>query len=246
MIFKGIIHAHSNFSYDGQHSLEEIAKFAKKRGYSFVGMTEHSDTFDKDKMSDYVKKCRSVSDLEFILIPGIEFTCERNLHLLGLGIEHFTDSKDPISVAKFVKAQGGLAIVAHPSRYDYKIPVGLEGEINGIEVWNAGYDGRFFPNDCSLNLLKDFRSHSKKILAFGGQDLHQITDHSHVQLVVSYERLGKGEILDALKQGKFMISNPYLELDPRGEPGWLKLAQIIIGRRIYHLAKGIRDRLAWV
>ena len=41
----GIIHIHSNLSYDGRQSLEEIALFARKRGYCFVGMTEHSDTF---------------------------------------------------------------------------------------------------------------------------------------------------------------------------------------------------------
>ena len=118
MTLKGIIHVHSNLSYDGQHSLEEIAQYAKKCGYGFVGMTEHSDTFDNDKMSDFVNECRRLSNSELLVIPGVEFTCENKLHLLGLGIEHFTDVKDPISVARFIRAQGGLAIVSHPVRYN--------------------------------------------------------------------------------------------------------------------------------
>src|SRR5262245_38303712 len=138
----GIIHVHSDFSYDGKHTLEELASLAKNRGYSFVGMTDHSDTFDADKMAAFVKACRRLSDPELLLIPGIEFNCENDFHLMGLGIECLPDVeiKDPIVVAQFIRAQGGLAIVSHPSRYAYRMPSGIETEIHGIEVWNASYD----------------------------------------------------------------------------------------------------------
>lgn len=242
MKFKGIIHVHSKFSYDGRHTLEEIALFARKLGYSFVGVTEHSDTFDEGRMSDFVKECRRFSDSALVLIPGIEFTCEKNLHLLGLGVEHFTAIKDPILVAQFIKAQGGLAIVAHPIRYNYKIPSGLEAEINGIEIWNAGYDGRFVPNDRSIALWQTLRKRNEVLLAYGGQDLHGITDHCHVKLTVSCDELTEGAILRALKEGNYLITNPYFRLCPACMNGGLNLTSIFWARRAYLIAKAIRDR----
>lgn len=240
----GIIHVHSNFSFDGQHTLEEIALLAKKRRYSFAGITEHSNTFDEDKMSHLIKECRRLSDQVLLLIPGLEFTCDENLHLLGLGIKHFTAIKDPISVARFIKAQGGVAIVSHPSRYGYKLLSGLETEIHGIEIWNAVYDGRFVPNDRSIALWQALRKRNMALRPFGGQDLHQITGHCHVQTTVLSDEQNEERILQDLKAGNFKISNPYFQLRPARLTGWIKLNSIIWARRAYLQAKAIRDCLA--
>lgn len=240
-LLKGIIHAHSNYSYDGQHSLAEIAKYGIKRGYGFIGMSEHSDTLDEKKMADYVKECQQVSSQNCLIISGIEFTCEDNLHIVGLGVEHYTDIKDPLKVAEFIRQQGGISIIAHPVRYNYQIPSNLSNAVDGIEVWNAGYDGRFVPNDCSLNLIKEMRKENKSILAFGGQDLHRIKDHCSVEIAAPCNGLSKGSILLALKEGNFVISNPYFELDSSREPGWLKLGKIRLSRRMYYLTKWLRD-----
>ena len=240
---KGIIHVHSNFSYDGQHSLDEIAQFGRKRGYSFIGMTEHSDTLDEEKVALYVKECRRVSSPDCLIIPGIEFSCYNNLHLIGLGVSRYTSSRDPLRVSKFIQQNGGIAIVAHPKRYNYDIPAELAETLNGIEIWNASYDGRLVPNDRSINLLNNFRTLNSLIFAFGGQDLHRITDHSHVQVIVSCEELGKDTILGALKEGTFVISSPSFQIDGRCQQGWLMLVLIITARRLYDLAKAIRDRM---
>lgn len=242
-LLKGIVHVHSNYSFDGQHSLEEIALFGRRRGYSFIGMTEHSDTFDHSKMSVYVKECRRLSDPGFLVIPGIEFTCENNLHLLGLGVEHFTYTKDPISVAQFIKRQDGLAIVAHPGRYDFKIPSGLEAEINGIEIWNSAYDGRFVPNDLSIQLWQSLKKHNVALCPLGGQDLHQITAHCHVQISVTCDELVEETVMQALKEGNFSISNPYFRLRPASLTGWMSQMSLTWARRVYTQAKAIRDRL---
>lgn len=238
----GIIHVHSRYSYDGQHTLEEIRLFAKNRGYSFVGMAEHSDTLDEDKMSHFVAECRRLSDPAFLLIPGIEFTCDGNLHLLGLGIEHFSDTKSPISVARFIRGQGGVAIVSHPIRYDYNIPSGLEGEIHGIEIWNAAYDGRFVPNDRSIALWQALRGRNSTLRAFGGQDLHEISGRCHVKITLPCDELKQETILQLLKEGNFLIANPYFRLRPSHLAGETNLHSIIWARRIYCLAKGMRDR----
>ena len=241
--FKGIIHVHSDFSYDGQHSLKEIAVFAKKRGYHFVGMSEHSDTFNEEKMAEYLKECQKVSSPDCLIIPGIEFTCDQNLHLIGLGVENYIDSKDPFVVARHIHEQNGVTIIAHPSRSDYQLPINLASAVDGIEVWSVAYDGRFVPNNHSLNLIKKMRKENVSIIAFGGQDLHRIMDNCNVEITVSGNGGSRLTILHALKEGHFTVSNFYFRLDSRNELSRLELIQIYLGRQIYTLTKIIRNQL---
>jgi hypothetical protein len=240
----GIVHVHSKLSYDGQNTLAEIASLGRSRGYRFVGMSEHSDTFDPDKMAQLVDECRRLSDPAFLMIPGLEFTCDNRLHLLALGIDRYTDAKNPIDVARFVQAQGGVAVLSHPSRYGYRIPSGLEMLLDGIEVWNAGYDGRFIPNDRSIRLWKSLHARNPSLRAFGSQDLHAVDRHRHVRVSVCCERLSRDGILENLKGGNFHVSNSYVRLRSDASPGWLKLNAISAARRAYLAAKGLRDRLA--
>jgi hypothetical protein len=220
----GIIHVHSTLSYDGKHTLAQLASFGRARGYSFMGMTEHSDTFDDAKMKVLVDECERLSDDEFLLIAGIEFSCEGNLHLIGLGIRHFTSVKDPIELARFIRAQGGLAVVSHPSRYGYEIPPALVGEIDGIEVWNASNDSRFVPDGRVMDLWRRLRQHNQALAAFGGQDLHRITRHRHVRLILGGEDGGLTTegILARLRAGNFIVSNRYLRIGGDRPPGWAR------------------------
>lgn len=246
MAHVGILHVHSKLSYDGQNTLAEIAFLAKRRSYQFVGMSEHSDTFDQHKMAHLVDECRRLSDSSFLMIPGLEFTCDNHLHLLALGIEHYTDATNPALVAHFVRAQGGLAILSHPGRYGYRIPEGLEMMLDGIEVWNAAYDGRFVPNDHSIRLWKALRARNHSLRAFGTQDLHTIRDHRHVRVSVRGDQLNRDTILKRLRDGDFVISNSYVRLRSGSLPGWMKLNAIRAGRRAYLTARAIRYRVARV
>ena len=240
----GILHVHSNLSYDGRNTLAEIAFLGRSRGYRFVGMSEHSDTFDPQKMAYLVNECRRLSDASFLMIPGLEFTCDNRLHLLALGIDSYTDTTNPVLVARFAKAQGGLAILSHPSRYGYQIPSGLEMVLDGIEVWNAAYDGRFLPNDRAIRLWKAMHGRNNSLRAFGAQDLHTIRDHRHVRVSVRCDQLTRDMIVKSLRDGDFVISNSYVRLQSDSSPSWMKLNAIGAGHRAYLTAKAIRDRLA--
>ena len=239
---KGIIHIHSNCSYDGKHSLEEIAQHGIKRGYSFIGMTEHSDTLNEERMVEYVKECQNVSSQDCLIFPGIEFTCENDLHLIGLGVRHYTEKKGPLEVAKFIRQQDGIAIIAHPFRNNYRLHSNLFSIVDGIEVWNTAYDGRFVPNIHSLILLRNLRKNGYSILGFGGQDLHQIRDHMSVEVSLSIENLTEKSLFLALKGGHYRISNSHLSVSPGGDTNLLRLVQIGLARKIYELALQIRNK----
>ena len=241
---RGIVHVHSNYSYDGHNSLEEIARYARTRGYHFVGMTEHSDTFDRSRMRDYVQDCARMSTSECLLIPGIEFRCGKDLHLVGVGVGAYTADDDPLRVTDFIHGEGGMAVIAHPIRNHYRLPAGLAGAADAIEVWNAAYDGRFVPNDRSLALLGELRrTGNESLLAFGAQDLHRIVNHGHVEITVGRDDASAGSIVAALKKGEFTISNPYFRLQPRQDVGPAALARIRLARRLYTLGRAMRDIL---
>ena len=239
----GIIHVHSTLSYDGQHSLEEIADLARCRGYGFVGITEHSDTLNSEKVKELVQECERLSDHDLKLIPGIEFTCENNLHLIGLGVGEFANSKDPLWLAAFIRDSGGMSIIAHPSRYNYQIAESLTRVVNGIEVWNANYDGRFVPNDLSLKLWRERRRENQTLVATGGQDLHVITDHVHVTLAVDCEEWSSAAVIKAIREGRFGISNTYCSVPPGDSMSKPKQMALAGARYAYVGAKKLRQWL---
>ena len=239
----GLIHVHSTFSHDGWHSLEELGRFGASQGYSFIGMSEHSDDLDGQKVIAYVKECLRFSSPECLIIPGIEFSCDMGFHLIGLGVKHYTDLKDPIQVSQFIRDNGGVAILAHPIRHGYRIPLELARTLDGIEVWNAGYDGRFVPDDRTLRLLNDFRRRNGFLTAFGGEDLHRITDPPRVQIRLKCEDVREDVVLRALRHGEFEIFNSYFRFDARQPQGALSLAGIVIAQRAYSIMKRLRDLL---
>jgi predicted metal-dependent phosphoesterase TrpH len=240
---RGLLHAHSQFSHDGEHSLEEIARFAKRKRYDFIGMTEHSDTFNAETMAKLVKGCAAMSDRDFLMIPGLEFTCEDDFHILGLGIESFKELKKPQEIIQFIHNQRGVAVIAHPRRYNYKIPQALLAEVDGIEVWSAVYDGRYVPNDQSLAFIKEFRRRNGSIIAFGGEDLHRITNLPKVEIRIPCAELNKDILLGELMKTDFEISNNFFHLNSSMENGGMRLTGILIARRFYVLAKKGREFL---
>ncbi len=241
----GIIHAHSTFSYDGEHTLEELVVRARSHGFDFLGMTEHAEALDEDQMRRFVRECKRLSDARFLVMPGLEFACPNDMHILGLGVEGLTDSRDPVFVTEFIRRQGGLAVVAHPGRAHYRIPTGLEAGIDGIEIWNARYDGWLVPNDRAIALWRNLRQEHEGLIAIGGQDLHAMRRRGYVRHVIPCDELSQPAIFRMLREGRFVISNAYLRLRPGAleRPG--RLASLAWARRMYlcarAVAKPIRD-----
>jgi hypothetical protein len=237
----GILHVHSRFSYDGEHSLDEIAAFGRRRGYGFICMSEHSDTLDAPSMDAYVAECARVTTDGCVVIPGVEFSLDTGLHLLGLGIRRFTPAREAHHVAQFIRDEGGVAVVAHPARYCYAVPEELAASISGIEVWNGGYDGRFVPDHRILRLWQRLKTRNPLLLAFGGPDLHRLTGHSHVKVFLACGALTRDEVMRALREGRFVVANGCFALDARVLPGRARLAAITAVRRLYEILRRARN-----
>ena len=241
---RGIIHVHSDFSNDGLHSVADLADFARESGFRFVGLTDHAEDLSVQDMESLRQECEAHSDESCVMIPGLEFQCNGNIHLLGLGITKEIISTDPIVVAREIQALGGLAILAHPGRNGYQYPAELYLVLNGIEIWNAGYDGRFVPPLANLRLLQEARTANPNIRGFGGEDLHIWVRPPRV--VVDLQGVGIGPldiemVLHGLQTGRFSVHGRYLSFDAMTGPDWLGGMPLRVFRKTYEISKTFRN-----
>src|SRR5512132_472012 len=156
--YTGILHLHSTYSYDGRHSLGELRAFALRRGYAFVGMTEHVEGLTPRRVAAFVEECRRLSTRACRLLPGLEYSFPAGPHLMAFGLtERLPLPANPAALAARMAACGAAVVLAHPARYPGLASPELAENLQGIEVWNQRYDGRFVPDPRWWALLARLR-----------------------------------------------------------------------------------------
>ncbi len=122
--FQGVLHSHSYLSHDSKISQADIVAACEEAGVEFLCMTDHPSE-------------RSLSD-------GLEGWHGRTFFVVGAEVNHFlaVDIHTPIGNADSqqtvdrVRAQGGLAFVAHSEEYtDWDV----QG-YHGMEIYNIHTD----------------------------------------------------------------------------------------------------------
>jgi hypothetical protein len=198
---KALLHVHSDFSYDGQHSVESLAAWGEARGLDAIFLSEHVNGFDVLKMERMVAACDAIAGARCRLVPGLEFAVRGGFHVLGYHISAFRQLTELADVTRFVRDQGGLAVLAHPARYRGVWPDdGALAAMDGIEVWNARYDGRFLPAGDLLAAWADRCRSEPRPLAFGGQDLHALTSGRLVVTETTEARTVNG-MVESMRSG---------------------------------------------
>ena len=140
MQIKGALHVHSNFSRDGTMTIAELAERCMARSYQFIAIEEHSQDRSEEKVEILKKQSAKHSCHAFCIIPDIEYSCKGGIHIFGLGALGLTPQTDPVVVAEEIRAHGGLAILAHPYRYNWTCAPELLKAVN-----NVGCDGKCPP-----------------------------------------------------------------------------------------------------
>ncbi|MDD5438558.1 MAG: PHP domain-containing protein, partial [Patescibacteria group bacterium] len=169
---RGYLHLHSRHSYDGKLSLPELREKCLALGMNFAAVTEHTDGLDADSVEKVVSECRSLSDSNFLFIPGFELPY-KNCHILLIGASALDLKLDSLEAIKLAKQQGAWIVLAHPHRNQYKIDDDLVALLDGIEIWNQQYDGKHFPRLKALKMYESHHQIKSDLLATAGLDFHR-------------------------------------------------------------------------
>ena len=214
-ILKGALHVHSTYS-DGEFTMSELRQIFQDDGCDFVCMSDHAEYFDSAKLQAYHAECRALSTPQFAFVPGLEYECERRMHILGYGAKALANSQDPQTVIRHIQDQGALAVIAHPKDEFFPWIEEFATVPQGIEVWNSKYDGRYAPRPQTFALLNRLRLRSPAMLGFYGQDLHWKKQFRGLFVELECEQAQPDQILTALAHGSYTGMKADLRLSSSG------------------------------
>ena len=124
--YTGVIHVHSRVSRDCRGTPDEIISAAKEAGFHFLFMTDHNGKkiFTEGMQGTYDG---------ILVIRGAEMI-NHGQGLLAINIKEFIDGHRMTiqQAVNEIKAQGGLAFIAHPWRFK---EWDVEG-IDGMEIYD--------------------------------------------------------------------------------------------------------------
>lgn len=215
MMLKGAMHVHSTYS-DGEFTLEELRRIFTAAGCAFVCMSDHAEYFDAESVRAYSQKLAELSDSQFCFVMGLEYTCERGMHILGYGASAVATTRDPQAVIRHIESQGAIPVIAHPKPDFFPWIEGFDTSPRGIETWNTKYDGRYAPGPGTFALLQRLQQRKPDMLAFYGQDLHWRKQFRRLFVTVDCEGLSSSAVLSALSAGKYTASKDDLQLPSSG------------------------------
>lgn len=214
-MLKGVLHAHSTYS-DGEFSLKELRDIFFSEGRSFLCMTDHAEYFDRQSIERYVSECESLSDKKFCFVPGLEYRCERDMHILGYSATKLTETIDPQEVIRHIDGQQALSVIAHPKNDFFGWIESFDTLPQGIEVWNTKYDGRYAPRPGTFALLQRLKQRAPQMHAFYGQDLHWKKQFRGLYVEIDCADLHPTAILAALTAGHYTAHKNELQLPSSG------------------------------
>jgi hypothetical protein len=212
---KGAIHIHSTYS-DGDLTLPELCETYRAAGCAFIALTDHAESFTAETLRAYVAECEALSSPELRVIAGLEFGCERRLHVLGIGVTEQACTRDPALVFNHVERHGGISVIAHPHHDNFTWIESFETLPHGIEVWNSKYDGRYAPRVATFDMLARLQGRRPDLRGFYSQDMHWRRQYRGLFLDARAGRGTRDEILRALRNGDFVGVKDRLRLPSSG------------------------------
>lgn len=214
-MLKGALHVHSTYS-DGEFTLAELREIYLAEGCSFVCMTDHAEHLDSETLPAYVNECRARSDAKLRFVPGLEYGCERRMHILGYGATKLADTTDPEEVIRHIDAQGAVSVIAHPKDEFFEWIEGFKTLPQGIETWNSKYDGRYAPRPGTFAMLNRVQQRQPAMHAFYGQDLHWKKQFRGLFIEADCATNDDANVINALARGAFRGSKGELQLPSSG------------------------------
>jgi hypothetical protein len=194
-------------------AIPELASYFKQKGYQFLALAEHAEDLNESKVEALREHSCATCDDEFCVIPGIEFAVTDTVHIVGIGARALVSDGHPVTVVQRIHEQGGFAILAHPKRLDWECPPDVCLAVNAVEIWNIGYDGKYFPSPKALSAFRRMRECNSELLAVACHDFHRAASFYDVAIEMDVATLSSEAILQGLRQGAYSIRSRFFRSD---------------------------------
>ena len=204
----GDSHNHTKYS-DGSGTIFDNFASAQKQGIDFVTITDHSNSRGWDDAQ--------VAGPQYDIIPirGNEYSGKNYSHALFINVnqEKNYSPLDPKIAVRALKDDTngeGLVYVAHP--FDdgidhWQDDNAWEAQIDGIEVWNSWYAGRYVVNAKAFEKWDELNKQGRSLYGIATTDTHsaRYIGEGYTTVYVK-ERTAEG-ILDGHRAGHMYGSN---------------------------------------
>ncbi|TAK07123.1 MAG: hypothetical protein EPO39_07250 [Candidatus Manganitrophaceae bacterium] len=211
----GALHIHSSYSHDAEWPLARCKEVFKREGYHFLAMTEHAEGLDRERATAWLEECDRLSDPEFLVMPGLEFSVGRNIHLLGFGVRKLLPGRTVEALIDQIHEAGGVAVWAHPLPAAMNLIYPAAEALDGMEIWNSRYHkGSRLPLRL-LRALEKLRETRPAFHGFAGIDFHKGSQDRRLSVAVESPRAASA-LLEALRAGRFTIQQGPLSIPSTG------------------------------
>jgi len=191
---KADLHIHTNYSYDGINSPQEIVTAAIFQGIDCICITDHQET------RGAIETLRFAFSKPILVIPGIEIR-SREGDILGLNVkEKIPKGLSAKETIREINRCGGMAVVAHPFGWPHHFRGDLKKLFKensdfslAIEVFNATIPDFF--NKKAIRLAKELD------LPFTvGSDAHGVDFVGKAFLEIPGDNLSPEEVLEEIRK----------------------------------------------
>ncbi len=187
MKYRGLIHFHSQYSYDSILSIKDIVKFAVNNDINFLILTDHDTTEGSIALKNYIDK----NNLGIEVLIAAEYYTEYG-DIIALDIQDETRDLQFDNFIKEVKKQGGLLLLPHPYKGHKNIDY-IARNVDMIEVFNSRTD------DAKNKKAQELAAKYKKN-AYMASDAHNY--RSLKKCIIELEK--KGNLKESLLQSPIL------------------------------------------
>lgn len=206
------LHTHTCHS-DGDFTVKELVRTAKRDGYRALALTDHNTASGVEEF------CREAKKQGILPIRGLEWTTYHG-HMTVLEEEGYTDwrgagPEDIDNAIRAIHKNGGVVGIAHPFALGDPVNTGYRWEfqikdwtqVDCLEVWSRNWAPRRIQTERAFAMWDDLLRKGFHITAVTGRDWHRDDRLPCCYTWVGmFGELTREGLLDALRQGRVCLT----------------------------------------